>query len=118
MSLALLLFPAGSADRKKSLLFGRRGGLESRLLKAPRLSSLVLGFAGRLASGSLGSFRGRSLCGFARYFLSSDPLSFSVPDVAGRNDLRPSLYSPQPVGVLRNCPGTLDLSLLRGVGST
>ena len=63
MSLALLLLPARSADRKKSLLpFGRRGRLESGLLDAPRLSSLLLGFASRLSC-SLGSFRGRSLCG-------------------------------------------------------
>ena len=35
MSLALLLLPARSADRKKSLLpLGRRGGLESGLLNA------------------------------------------------------------------------------------
>jgi hypothetical protein len=69
MSLALLL-PARFADRKKSLLpFGRRGGLESGLLNAPRLSSLLLGFASRLRC-SLGRFRGRSLCGFARSALS------------------------------------------------
>ena len=58
MSLALLL-PARFADRKKSLLpFGRRGGLESGLLNAPRLLSLLIGFASRLSC-SLGSFRGR-----------------------------------------------------------
>ena len=65
VSLALLL-PARSADPKESLLpFGGRGGIESSLLNAPRFSSLLLGFAGRLSC-SLGSFRGRSLCGFAR----------------------------------------------------
>jgi len=58
MSLALLL-SARSADRKKSLLpFGRRGGLVSGLLNAPRLLSLLIGFASRLSC-SLGSFRGR-----------------------------------------------------------
>ena len=95
VSLALLLLPARSADRKKSLLpFGRRDGVESRLLNALRLSSLLLGFASRLSC-SLGSFRGRSLCGFACYRLASDSLSFRDPDVAGGNDLRSSLYSPQ-----------------------
>ena len=65
VSLALLL-SARSADRKESLLpFGGRGGIEAGLLNALRFSSLLLGFAGRL-SRSLGSFRGRSLCGFAR----------------------------------------------------
>jgi hypothetical protein len=65
VSLALLFLPAGSADRKKSLLpFGRRSGIESGLLNSPRLSSLLLGFAGRLSC-SLGSFCGRSLCGLA-----------------------------------------------------
>jgi hypothetical protein len=79
VSLALLLLPARSANRKKSLLpFGRRGGVESGLLNAPRLSGLLLGFAGGLSC-SLGSFRGRSLCGFARYRLASDPLSFRDP---------------------------------------
>ena len=40
MSFALFLLPARSADRKKSLLpFGRRGGVESGLLNAPRLLS-------------------------------------------------------------------------------
>src|SRR6516165_6750199 len=43
MSFALLLLPARSADRKKSLLpFGRRGGVESGLLNAPRLSKVDL----------------------------------------------------------------------------
>ena len=117
MSLALLFLPACSADRKKSLLpFGRRSGLESGLLNAPRLSSLLLGFAGRLSC-SLGSFRGRSLCGFACYRLASNPFSFRDPDVAGGDDLRSSLYSPQPSGVFRNCPGTFNLSLLRSAGS-
>jgi len=65
MSLALLFLPARSADRKKSLLpFGRHGGVESGLLNALRLSSLLLGFAGGL-SYSLGSFCGHSLCGLA-----------------------------------------------------
>jgi hypothetical protein len=82
VSLALLL-PARSADRKKSLQFGRRGGGESGLLNEPRLSSLLLGFTGRLEGCSLGSFRGCSLCGFARYRFASDPLSFGDPDVAG-----------------------------------
>src|SRR5215469_8823403 len=90
MSFALLLLPARSADRKKSLLpFGRRGG-----------------------------FRGRSLCGFARYRLTSDSLSFRDPDVAGGDDLRSSLYPPQPSGVFHNCPGTFNLSFLRRAGST
>src|SRR5215471_11810502 len=70
VSLALLL-PARSADRKESLLpFGGRGGIESGLLNAPRFSSLLLGFASRLGC-RLGSCRGRSLCGFARYHLAS-----------------------------------------------
>src|SRR5215467_7947402 len=74
VSLALLLLPARSADRKKSLLpFGRRGGVESGLLSALRLSCLLLGFASRLSC-SLGFFRGRSLCGFACYRRASDPL--------------------------------------------
>src|SRR5262249_4458302 len=73
VSLALLL-PARSADGKKSLLpFGRRGGIASGLLNAPRLSSFLLGFAGGL-SRSLGSFRSHSLCGFVCYCLASDPL--------------------------------------------
>jgi hypothetical protein len=118
VSLALLLLPARSADRKKSLQFGRRGGVESGLLNEPRLSSLLLGFASRLEGCSLGSFRGRSFCGFARYRLASDPLSFRDPDVAGCDDLRSSLYSPQPGGVIRNCPGAFNLSLLRSAGST
>jgi hypothetical protein len=43
MSLALLLLPARSADRKKSLLpFGRRGGLESGLLNAQANSTLAV----------------------------------------------------------------------------
>jgi len=118
VSLALLLFPARFADRKESLLpFGRRGGGESRLLNAPRLSSLLLGFAGGL-SRSLGSFRSRSLCGFARHRLASDPLSFRDPDVAGGDDLRSRLYSPQPGRVFRNCPGAFNLSLFRSAGST
>ena len=96
VSLALLLLPARSADRKESLL---------------------LGFAGRLSC-SLGSFRGRSLCGFARYHLAPGPLSFRDPDVAGGDNLRSSLHSPQPSGVFRNCPGTFKLSLLRSAGST
>ena len=76
MPLALLLFPARSADRKKGLLpFGRRRGIASGLLNAARLSSLLLGFAGS-SSRSLGSFRGRSLCGFTCYRLAPDPLSF------------------------------------------
>ena len=96
MSLALLLLPARSADRKKSLLpFGRRGGVYSGLLNTPRLSSLLLDFA-CLLSCCLRSFRGRSLCGFACYRLASDSLSFRDPDVAGGDDLRSSLYSPQP----------------------
>ena len=117
VALALLL-PARSADRKESLLpCGRRCGVESGLLNAPRLSSLLLGFAGGLSC-SFGSFCGRSLCGFARYRLASDPLSFRDPDVAGGDDLRSSLYSPQPGGVVRNCPGAFNLSLLRSAGST
>src|SRR5262249_20886425 len=118
VSLALLLLPAGSADRKKSLHFGRRGGVESGLLEEPRRSSLLLGFVGCLEGCSRGSFRGRSLCGFARYRFASDPLSFRDPDVAGCDDLRSSLYSPQPGGVVRNCPGAVNLSLLCSAGST
>jgi hypothetical protein len=118
MSLALLLLPARSADRKKSLLpFGRRGSVESGLLNAPRHSSLLLGFASRL-SYSLGSFRGRSLCGFACYRLASDSLSFSDPDVAGGDDLGSSLYPPEPSGAFGNCLGTFKLSFLRSAGST
>jgi hypothetical protein len=118
VSLALLLLPARSADRKKSLLpFSRRGGVESGLLNAPRLSSLLRRFAGCLSC-SLGSFCGRSLCGFARYRLASGPLSFRDPDVAGCDDLRSSLHSPQPSGVFRNRSGAFNLSLLRGAGST
>jgi len=117
VSLALFLLPARSADRKKSLLpFGRHGGIASGLLNAPRLSSLLLGFAGGLSC-SLGSFRGRLLCGLACHRLASDPLSFRDPDVAGGDDLRSSPYSPQPSGVFRNCPGTFNLSLLRSAGS-
>jgi len=56
MSPALLL-SARSADRKKSLPLGC-GGLVSGLLNAPRLLSLLIGFASRLSC-SLGSFRGR-----------------------------------------------------------
>ena len=118
MSLALLLFPARSADRKKSFPLGLRGGLEPGLLKAPRFSNLVLGFAGRLESYSLGSLRGRSLRGFTRHRLASEPLSFRDPDVAGCDDLRSRLYSPQPGGVVRNCPRTFNLSLLRRAGRT
>ena len=118
MSLALLFLPACSADRKKSLFpFGRRGGIESGLLNAPRLASLLFGFAGRLSC-SLGSFCGRSLCSVACYRLASNPLSFRDPDVAGGDDLRSSLYSPQPSGVFRNCPGTFNLSLLCSAGSS
>jgi hypothetical protein len=117
VSLALLLLPARFADRKKSLLFGR-GGVESGLLKEPRLPSHLLGFAGRLEGGGLGSFLRRSLCGFVRYRLASDPLSFRDPDVAGCDDLRSSLYSAQPGGVVCNCPGAFNLSLLRSAGST
>jgi hypothetical protein len=98
--------------------FGRRGGVESGLLIEPRHSGLLLGLACRLESRSLGSFHRRSLCGFVRYHLASDPLSFRDPDVAGRGDLGSSLYSFQPLGVFRNCPGTLNLSLLRSVGGT
>jgi hypothetical protein len=118
VSLALLLLSARSADRKESLLpFGGRGGIEAGLLNALRFSSLLLGFAGRL-SRSLGSFRGRSLCGFARYHLAPGPLSFRDPDVAGGDNLRSSLHSPQPSGVFCNYPGTFNLSLLRSAGST
>jgi hypothetical protein len=117
MSLALRLLPTRSADRKKSLPpFGCRGGLESGLFNAPRLSSLLLGFASCLSC-SLGSFRGRSLCGFACYRLASDSLSIRDPDVAGGDDLRSSLYSPQPSGVFGNCAGTFNLSFLRSAGS-
>ena len=117
VSLALFLLPARSADRKKSLLpFGRHGGIASGLLNVPRFSILLLGFAGRLSC-SLGSFRGRSLCGLACYRLTSDSLSFRDPDVAGGNDLRSSLYSTQPGGVFRNCPGTFNLSFLGSAGS-
>jgi hypothetical protein len=41
MSLAFLLLSACSANRKKGLPFGRRGGIESGLFNAPRLSSLA-----------------------------------------------------------------------------
>jgi hypothetical protein len=117
LALALLLLPARSADGKKSLLpFGCRGGIESGLLNAPRLSILLLGFAGGLSC-SLGRFRGCSLCSLACYLLASDPLSFRKPDVAGGDDLRSGLYSPQPGGVFRNCPGTFNLSLLRSAVS-
>ena len=68
-------------------------------------------------SRSLGSFRGRSLCGFACYRLASDPLSFRNPDVAGGDDLGPSLYSPQPGGVFRNRPGAFNLGLLSSTRS-
>jgi len=116
MPVALLLLPARSAYRKKSLLpFGRRGGIASGLLNAPRLSSFLLRFTSRLSC-SLGSFRGRSLCGLTFYRLASDPLSFRDPDVAGGDDLRSSLYSPQPGGVFRNRPGTFNLSLLGSAG--
>ena len=117
MRLALLLFPARSADRKKSLLpLGRRRGIASGLLNASSLSSLLLGFAGGLSC-SLGSFRGCSLCGLTFYRLASDPFSFRDSDVAGGDDLRSSLYSPEPSRVFRNCPGTFNLSLLRSAGS-
>ena len=89
----------------------------SHLLNAPRFSSLLLGFAGRLSC-SLASFRGRSLCGFTRYQLAPGPLSFRDPDVAGGDNLRSSLHSPQPSGVFCNYPGTFNLSLLRSAGST
>ena len=120
VSLALPLprLPAHSAARKNSFPFGRRGGLESGLLNEPRLSSLLLGFAFRVESRSFGSFRGRSFYGFTRYRLASEPLSFSDPNVAGCDDLRSGLYSPQPLSVFCNCPGTLNLSLLRSAGST
>jgi len=109
VTLALLLLPARSADRKKRLLpFGRRGGIASGLLNAPRLSGLLFGFA-RGFSCSLGSFGGRSLCGFACYRLASDPLSFRDPDVAGCDDLRSGLQSPQSGGVFRNRPGAFNL---------
>ena len=118
VSLALLLFPARSADRKKSLLpFGRRGGIEPGLLKAPRLSSLLLGFAGGLGC-SLGGFRSSLLCGLACYRLASDPLAFRDPDVAGGDDLGSSLYSPQLSRVFRNSAGTFNLSFLRSAGSS
>ena len=92
MSLALLFLPACSADRKKSVLpFGRRGGVESGLLNAPRLSSLLLGFASRLSC-SLDSFRGRSLCGFACYRLAYDSLSFRDPD----DDPTAAIRFPRP----------------------
>jgi hypothetical protein len=118
ISLALLLLPARSADRKKSFLpFGRRGGIASGLLNALRLPSLLLGFAGG-SSCSLSSFRGRSLCGLAFYRLASDPLSFRDPDVASGDDLRSSLYSRQLGGVFRNCPGTVNLRLLRSAASS
>jgi hypothetical protein len=114
----LLLLPARSADRKKSLQFGRRGGVEPGLLKEPSLSILLLGFAGRLEGCSLGSFRGRSLCGFSRYRLAFNLLSLRDPDVAGCDDLRSSLYSPHPGGVVRDCPSAFNLSLLRSAGSS
>ena len=118
LSPALLRLPAHSAESKNSLPFGRRGGVESGLLGEPRRSSLLVDLACRLVSCSLGSFRSCSLRGFARHRLASVPLSFRDPDVAGRDDLRSGLYSLQPLGVFRNCPSTLDLSLLRGTGST
>ena len=59
----------------------------------------------------------RSLCGFVCYRLASDSRSFRDPDVAGGDDLRSSLYSPQPSGVFRNCPGTFNLRFLRSAGS-
>jgi len=109
LSPALLRLPAHSAESKNSLPFGRRGGVES---------SLLVDLACRLVSCSLGSFRSGSLRGFARHRLASVPLSFRDPDVAGRDDLRSGLYSLQPLGVFRDCPSTLDLSLLRSTGST
>jgi hypothetical protein len=118
VSLALLLLPARSADRKKSLLpFGRRGGIEPGLLNAPRLLSLLLGSVGGLSC-SLVGFRGSSLCGLACCPLASDPLAFRDPDVAGGDDLRSSIYSPQPSRVFRNCPCTFNLSFLRSAGSS
>jgi hypothetical protein len=116
LSPALLRLPAHSAEGKNSLPFGRRGGGESGLLGEPRRAILLFDLACRLVSRSLGSFRSCSLCGFARHRLASIPLSFRDPDVAGRDDLRSGLYSLQPLGVFRDCPSTLDLSLLRGTG--
>jgi hypothetical protein len=109
--------PALRIARKSLLPFGRRAGIASGLLNAPCLSSLLLGFAGGL-SFSLGSFRGCSLCGFACYRLASDPLSFCDPDVASCDDLRSSLYSPQPGGVFCNRSGAFNLGLLRSAGSS
>jgi hypothetical protein len=118
VALALLFLSACSADRKKSLLpFGRRGGIASGLLNAPRLARILLGLAGGLRRG-LGRFRGRSLCGFACHRLASDPVSFCDPDVAGCNDLRSSLHSPQPSRVFRNCPGAFNLGFPRSAGSS
>ena len=118
LSPALPRLPARSAESKNSLPFGRGGGIESRLLGEPRRSLLLLDLACRLESCSLGSFRSRSLCSFARHRLASVPFSFRDPDVAGRDDRRSGLYSLQPLGVFRNCPCTLDLRLLRSTGST
>jgi hypothetical protein len=115
---ALLRLPAHPAESKNSLPFGRRGGVDAGLLTEPRRSSLLLGLACRLESRSLGSFRRCSLCGFARHRLASVPLSFRDPDVAGRNDLRSGLDSLEPLGVFRNGPRPLDLSLLRSTGRT
>ena len=82
MSLALLLLPARSADPKESLFpFGRRGGIESGLLNAPSVSSLLLGFTSRLNC-SLGSFRGRSLCGL--FCASDDPHTGTAAELVGQ----------------------------------
>ena len=116
--MTLLRLPARSADSKNSLTFGRRGSFESGLLGELRRSGLLLDLTCRLANRSLGSFRGRSFCEFALYRLASVPLSFSDPDVSGCDNLRSSLYSLQPFGVFRDCPGTLELSLFRGTGGT
>jgi len=116
--LALLRLTARSADRKNSLPFGRRSRFEACLLTEPRRSILLLGLSCRLASRSLGSFRSRPLCDFARYCLASVPLLSSESAVASCNDLRSSLYSLQPPGVFRNFPGPLKLSFFRVTGST
>jgi hypothetical protein len=115
---ALLRLPARSAESKNSLPFGRRGGVESGLLGEPGRSSLLFDLACRLESRSLGSFCSGALCSFARHRLASVPLSFCDPDVAGRDDRRSGFDSFESFGVFRNCPSTLDLSLLRSTGST
>src|ERR1700755_1132310 len=117
-SLSLFLLSARSADRKKNLHFGRRGGVQSGLLKEPCLSSLLLSLARRLEGCSLGSLRWRLLRRFSRYRLASDPLAFRDPDVAGCDDLQSSLYSLQPSGIIRSGPSALNLSLPRSAGST